>query len=48
MPAGNVFNFTGVDVDSQGNMLTYIVFVLGAENVTRTAGGKPTELGQTI
>ncbi|KAK4163760.1 hypothetical protein QBC43DRAFT_289636 [Cladorrhinum sp. PSN259] len=44
MPAGNVFNYAGVDVDSQGNMFTHIAFALGAENVSRTGGGKPGEL----
>ena len=44
MPAGNVFNYAGVDVDTQGNMFTHISFALGQENVSQTGGGKPEEL----
>jgi hypothetical protein len=34
-----VFNFSGVDVDTQGNMYTHVSFALGAENVTVTKPG---------
>lgn len=47
MPAGNVFNFAGVDVDSQGNMFTHISFALGGESISWTSGGKPTGLEGT-
>lgn len=44
LPAGNVFNFSGVDVDSQGNMFTHVSFANGAEDVDTTQGNpNPTE-----
>ena len=33
MPAGNVFSYAGVDIDSQGNFFVHISFALGAEGV---------------
>lgn len=33
MPAGNVFNYAGVDIDGQGNLFVYISFTLGIEGV---------------
>ncbi|KAK4693894.1 hypothetical protein P7C71_g3587, partial [Lecanoromycetidae sp. Uapishka_2] len=37
MPAGNVFNFSGVDVDAQGNMYTHVSFAFGAEDVKQSS-----------
>lgn len=36
MPAGNVFNYAGVDIDSQGNLFVHIRLTLGAEGVEQT------------
>ncbi|KUJ19605.1 uncharacterized protein LY89DRAFT_496240 [Mollisia scopiformis] len=38
LPAGNVFNFSGVDVDSQGNMYTHVSFSNGGEKIKKTHG----------
>ncbi|EPS39293.1 hypothetical protein H072_6938 [Dactylellina haptotyla CBS 200.50] len=35
LPAGNVFNFSGIDVDPQGNMYAHVNYASGAENVTQ-------------
>ena len=40
MPAGNVFNYAGVDIDSQGNFFVHISFALGAEGVDQTKDPK--------
>ncbi|KAL8835442.1 MAG: hypothetical protein Q9170_003319 [Blastenia crenularia] len=40
MPAGNVFNYAGVDIDSQGNLFVHISFALGAEGVDQTKDAK--------
>ena len=40
MPAGNVFNYAGVDIDSQGNFFVHISFGLGAEGVDQTKDPK--------
>jgi hypothetical protein len=42
MPAGNVFNYAGVDTDSQGNLFTHLAFARGAEDVEKTKGGSAT------
>jgi len=34
LPAGNVFNFSGVDIDDKGNMYTHISFLAGDKDVT--------------
>ncbi|KAL8823006.1 MAG: hypothetical protein Q9191_006269 [Dirinaria sp. TL-2023a] len=40
MPAGNVFNYAGVDIDGQGNLFVHISFALGAEGVDQTKDPK--------
>lgn len=33
LPAGNVFSFSGVDIDTKGNLYTHISFSRGTEGV---------------
>lgn len=33
MPAGNVFNFTGVDVDDEGNLYAHVSYALDTSGV---------------
>jgi hypothetical protein len=46
LPAGNVFNFSGVDIDLKGNLYTHVSFLAGDENVKpnkddKNKGNKP-------
>jgi hypothetical protein len=35
MPNGSLFNFTGIDVDRDGNMFTHVSYALGADGVNQ-------------
>lgn len=37
LPAGNVFSFAGVDIDTEGNMYTHISFNRGTDGVSGRA-----------